>query len=421
MSQLVPALPNGRRPPRPGTARAALGHQRFRRIWLGSFASNVGTWMQTVVLGAYAYDLTGSSGFVGILTFAQLGPLLLLSIPGGVVADAVDRRRWLIGCQTAQLVFVALLAVLVTGTPSRLALGACVLAVGIGNALNAPAWGAALPTLVGPEDLPGAIALNSTMINGSRVIGPALGGLLFPILGAAWVFTLNAVSFLFVIAALVSVRFPPGPARHEEGVRARLVGGFRAARDNPVVARILMTMALFSFFCLPFVGLFPAIAERQLGLESDSLGYGLLYATFGLGACLGALAVGTVLAERLKAGLVRPGLVAFGTSLGVLALVRQPAPAFVVLFVVGALYFGTTTAMLTVLVSTLDDAVRGRVMALWFMAFGGTVPLGALAFGPLLDATSAALVLGVGAVVAVALGWWCDLRWVGKLAMIELV
>lgn len=132
--------------------------------------------MRTVVLGAYAYDLTGSSTYVGVLTFAQLGPLLLLSIPGGVVADLVDRRRWLIGTHLQQLVFAGLLAVLVTRDPSPAALFWCVLAIGIGDALAAPAWGAALPTLVGREDLPGAIALNSVMINGSRVIGPAIAG-----------------------------------------------------------------------------------------------------------------------------------------------------------------------------------------------------------------------------------------------------
>src|SRR5215217_1457053 len=121
-----------------GTARSALDHSEFRLMWLGSFASNIGTWMQTVVLGSYAFKLTGSSVFVGALAFAQLGPLLLLSVVGGLVADAVDRRKLLIAVQSEQLVFALVLAAVVAGSnnPSRVLILACVLAIGIGNALN---------------------------------------------------------------------------------------------------------------------------------------------------------------------------------------------------------------------------------------------------------------------------------------------
>ncbi len=199
--------------------------------------------MQTVVLGSYAYQLTGSSLFVGILAFAQLGPLLLLSIIGGAIADALDRRKLLIILQTEQLVFSLLLAVLVAGSsdPSKVLIVGCVLAIGIGNALNAPAWGAVLPSLVGERDLGAAISLNSTMINGSRVIGPAAAGLLYPILGPAWIFTMNAATYVFVILALLVVRFPAVHARHRAGHPAtagRYPGGAaeshrRAAADCP--------------------------------------------------------------------------------------------------------------------------------------------------------------------------------------------
>jgi MFS family permease len=394
-----------------GTARSALAHREFRLMWLGSFASNIGTWMQTVVLGAYAYELTGSSGFVGALAFAQLGPLLLLSILGGAIADAIDRRKLLVILQAEQLVFSLLLAALVAGSaePSRIAIFGCVLAIGVGNALNAPAWGAVLPSLVGERDLGAAISLNSTMINGSRVIGPAVAGVLYPVLGAAWIFTVNAVTYLFVILALLVVRFPAVPRAAEQGWQ-RLMGGFQVARENPVVGRILIVLALFSLLCLPFVTLFPALAERDLGLASDTLGYGLLYAVFGLGACAGALSIGTVLAAADKMRLARIGLVGFAVAIGAFGLLRVPAPAYPVVFVLGAVYFGTTTAMLTVLQTVLTDEVRGRVMALWFMAFGGMVAVAGLLFGPVLDATSGTVVLGVGAVAAALLGWWCDLR-----------
>jgi MFS family permease len=395
---------------RRGTARAALAHREFRLMWFGSFGSNIGTWMQQVVLGSYAYRLTGSSAFAGLLVFAQLGPLLLLSVIGGLVADVLDRRKLLIWVQAEQGIFSLLLGWMVAASanPSKLALFACVLAVGIGNALNAPAWSAVLPALVGHDDLPGAISLNSTQMNGSRVIGPALAGVLYPIVGAAWIFVMNAVTYLFVIVALLMVRLPAVPRAVEQGW-ARLMMGFRVAREVKVVGRILVTLALFSFFCLPFVGLFAPVAERDLHISSKSLTFGLLYAAFGLGAAIGALSMGTVLADADKKRLVRTGLAAFAVCLFAFGVVPWVGAAFPVVFLLGVVYFGTTTAMMVVLQATLDDQVRGRVMALWFMAFGGTVALAALVFGPVMDATSPEVVLVGGAIVALLLAWWCDL------------
>ena len=190
--------------------------------------------MQTLVLGAYAYDLTGSSAFVGLLTFAQLGPLLLLGLFGGLFADLFDRRLLLITLQIEQAIFSLVLAAIVGfgGEPSRWALFACVFAIGIGNALNLPAWSAVLPSLVGRTDLPGAISLNSTQVNLSRVIGPAIAGVLYPIVGPSWIFVTNAATYLFVVAALLSVRFPAVPRSASKGWD-NLVLGLRVAREQP--------------------------------------------------------------------------------------------------------------------------------------------------------------------------------------------
>jgi MFS family permease len=397
--------------PRPGTARAAFAHRDFRRMWIGSFGSNIGSWMQQVVLASYAFRLTGSAAFVGLLGFAQLGPLMLLSIPGGVVADMVDRRRWLVGLQTAMALLSLGLAALVAGAgdPPLAALFALVLGIGIANALNAPAWSAVVPKLVPARDLPGAISLNSTMINGTRVIGPAIGGLLYPLLGPAWIFVINAATFAFIIGALLTIRFPVIPRATETGWR-RVSAGFRAAREDRVVGRLLLVLPVFSFFCLPFVSLFAALAEIDLGMNSKSLAYGLLYAAFGLGAAAGSLAVGTILARVDKRLLVRFGFLGFAATLLAFGLLRAPAPAYPVVFALGACYFGTTTSMLTIVQMRVDDAVRARVMALWFMGFGGTVPIGGLVFGPLLDATDGTVVLAVGAAVAVGLSFAADLR-----------
>ena len=393
-----------------GTARAALAHRNFRIVFWGSFASRLGTWMQHVTLGAYALELTGSATFLSLILFAQLGPMLFLPVLGGALADLVDRRRLLIAAQAEQLLGTAVLAVLVAGgEPSQGALLAVVGVIGVGAAIHAPAYDAVLPALVGRADLAGAVSLNSTQMNLARVTGPALGGLVFAGFGAAAVFALNAITYLFVIAALVAVRIPPLVRADENGRWARLSGGFGVARRDPLVRRCLVTMAAFALFCMPFIGQMPTLASRNLGIEPSSVAYGLLYTCFGLGAAVGAGSIGTFLAARPKEQLVRVGLVAFAGALAVLALLRSPLPAYPVILVVGFCYFGTVTSLAVVLQQRLDDAVRGRVMALWTMAFGGTIPLGLLAAGPLVETFSISWVMGYGVVAALALAAYANL------------
>jgi MFS family permease len=402
--------------PRPGgSARAALGHRNFRVLFWGSFASSIGTWMQHVTLGAYALELTGSPSFLGLVLFAQLGPMLALSAVGGALADVVDRRRLLLAAQTEQMLATAALAILVArGDPSEAALLAVVTLIGIGSAFHQPTYGAVLPTLVGREHLAGAVALNSTQMNAARVIGPALGGVAFAAFGAAAVFGLNALSYVFAIGALLVVRIPP--VEVEVGAATgwrRLVGGVDVARRDPVIRRCLVTMAAFAFLCLPFIGQMPTVAARNLGIDPSSAPYGLLYTCFGLGAIGGAASMGTVLARHAKEPLVRLGLLGFAASLAVFALLRSPGPAYPVVLVVGFVYFATVTSLSIVLQERLADAVRGRVMALWTMAFGGVIPLGHLVAGPLVERTSISLVMGYGVVAAVALAAYADLSAAG--------
>jgi MFS family permease len=346
---------------------------------------------------------------VGVLVFAQLGPLLALSIPAGVIADRFDRRKWLMAMQLVQLVFSAALAPLVAADAPMWSIVAVALGVGAGNALNAPAWSAMLPSLVDPADLSGAISLNSTMINGSRVIGPIIVAIVSPFgVTTAQFFLVNAVTYLFVIVALASVHLPAArDVEHGRGF-ASLTAGLRIARSKPAVQRLLVSLATFSFLSLPYVGLFPAVAELNFGIDEESAAYKWLYATWGLGACLGGLAIGTIFVGRDKRRLVRRGFAAFAVALVAFAVAREPIGAFTSGFVLGFAYFGTTTSMLTIVQSRLADHERGRVMALWFMSFGGTVPLGNLAFGPVIDAVGARLVLVGGAAWALWLAWWCD-------------
>lgn len=399
----------------PGSARAALSHRSFRSVWLGTFASNIGTWMQNIALGVFAYQLTHSATYVALLGFAQLGPLFLLSIVGGALADVVDRRRLLIACQVEQLVFSLALAWAASRAhPSTGLVFVCVLAVGIGNALNAPAFTAVLPTLVPRRDLPGAVSLQSVQMNLSRVIGPAIGGLLLPWVAAWGIFVINAATYGFAIYVVAVASLPrrrpaTAVAAGDSGVR-RVLGGLAVARRDPLVRYCLVTIFSISFFCLPFIGLMPVVAARDLHINPAGAVYGGLYALFGLGAALGAISVGTVFVALPRTLLIRLGLLGFGCALAVFGLLGEIWVAYPVVLAVGFAYFVTVTSLSTALQAHIADEIRGRVMALWIMGFGGTVPLGLLLGGALATATSVRDVVVGGAVVALALGAFAWVR-----------
>src|SRR3954470_13204435 len=195
------ALVDGDVPYQRGTAAAAIRNRNFRIVYIGTFSSNIGTWMQNVILGKYALDLTHSGFFGGLLYFGQLGPLLFLSMMGGLLADRVDRRRLLVSLQVVQgLLSFALAAVAWSANPSHVLIVVIVFAIGIANALGAPGLSAILPTLVPREDLTGAVALMSVQMNLSRVIGPAIGAAIYARLGAGPVFVINAGTYLFAVA-----------------------------------------------------------------------------------------------------------------------------------------------------------------------------------------------------------------------------
>jgi MFS family permease len=387
----------------PGSARAALAYRDFRLIWGGAFASNVGTWMQNVALGVFAFQLAHSAGYVSLLGFAQLGPLLALAMVGGALADVVDRKVLLIICQLEQMVMSAVLAwVAASGHPSKVLVFVVVVLVGIGNAINAPTFSSVLPTLVGRRDLPGAVSLQSVQMNVARVIGPAVGGLLIPVVGVGGIFALNAVTYVFAIGPLLVVPLPRVAAAANSGLQ-RIAQGIRIARQDDLIRQCLTIIATLSFFCLPFIGLMPVLAARNLGIDPESSLYGGLYALFGLGAAAGAVSVGTVFVSQPRRRLVRVGLGAFALSLLAFALVRSAEAAYPVALIVGFTYFVTVTSLSTALQEHIADEVRGRVTALWIMGFGGTIPLGLLAAGAVASASNITVVLLIGAAVAALL------------------
>lgn len=388
----------------PGGARAALGYQGFRRVYIGSIGSNVGTWMQNVVLAAYANYLTDSATFVGIIVFAQLGPLLFVSLIGGSLADRFDRKKLLIIVSLQQAAFAFALAMVARDPdPNKVLLVGIVFAIGIGQAIAGPTFASVLPSLVARRDLPGAVSLTSANMNLSRMVGAMLGAFVYAQWGVAWVFAANAMTYFFIIAGVSTVDIPkPEPAIDGISGWRRVVSGFGIARRDPVITRVLVTLVVFSFCCLVFVVQMPDVADN-FGIDERSTLYGMLYSTFALGAMTGALSVGSVFVRHDLVRLVRIGLIGFAATLTAFALWRHPAPAFPTAFLVGFFYFLVITSLSTVLQQRLDNNNRGRVMAIWIMGFGGTVPIGSLVAGPIIERTSMTDVMLFGVLVALAL------------------
>ncbi len=415
LEQADDAQVDGDLPYTPGSARGALSHRAFRSVWLGTFASNIGTWMQNIALGVFAYQLTHSATYVAAIGLAQLGPLFLLAMVGGLLADIVDRKKLLIGCQVEQLAFSLVLAWAASRPhPSALLVFLCVLAIGIGNALNAPVLSAVLPVLVPKRDMPGAVSLQSVQLNLSRVIGPAIGGLLLPVIDAWGIFILNAGTYGFAIYVIARAAMPKVVVAGEQGRPIsgiqRLLGGLAVARADPLVRYCLVTIFSVSFFCLPFIGLMPVIAARDLHINPAGAVYGGLYALFGLGAALGAVSVGTIFVGVDRTFLIRVGLAGFALCLGAFGLVREIWLAYPIVLVVGYAYFVMVTSLSTAIQAHIADEVRGRVMALWIMGFGGTVPFGLMAGGAIASATSVRTVVLGGALAATLIGALAWLR-----------
>ncbi len=388
-----------------GTTMQVLRIKDFRRIFLASFTSSIGRWMQNVALGVFAYELTDSARFTTFIVFAQLFPLLSLSLLGGSLADTVDRRLLLIVTQSWQAVWGLILAWQVTdeqiGKPLLVFI---VLMIGIGQALFAPAFTAVVPSLVGPKNLTAAISLNSMQVNLSRVVGPVIGALLLGPIGLSGIFVINSLTYGLIILVLAITRLPLVRS-NLLSPRDRFFGGLRLARAVPQVGRPLLVMTAFSILCLPFIGLMPVLAERRWGIDAKSTTYGVIYACFGVGNFFGALGAGTVLLRVPKQAVVRISLSCFAVAIAVLSQVTSAGGAAVVLFFVGLSYFIMPTALSTFLQEHLTDEVRGRVMALWILSFGGVISLTNLVSGALVEATSTVFVLMIGAVSALVLAF----------------
>jgi MFS family permease len=395
-----------------GGARAALAHRDFRRMMLGAAASSIGTWMQMAVLGAFAYKLTSSPAFVGIIVFAQLGPFLVVMPFSGVLADTRSRRAIIVIGQIEQAAFSLVLAFIAAQPqPNKVALVVATVCFGIGGSFTTPAWESLMPTLVPRSHMAGAISVHSTQLNLTRVIGPVLGSLLYHEFGAWLVFALNAVSYLFVFVAILSFTPPPlvplgdGP----RGFR-RLIEGVQAVRADLVLRRATLTIAGMALFSLTFATQVPTVAHDILGIDPRSSAYGLFYSSLGLGTVAGAFAIGTFLARRDLRLVVRWMLVVLACGLLVMAVVDSPWLGYPLMVALGFCYMTVSTSLATIVQSEAPDHLRGRVTSLFTMSLAGVLPIGGLIAGLVADATSMRYALGYGAVAALGLAWYARLH-----------
>lgn len=396
--------------PDDGSIGSLLRNRQFTLVLGAAFFSNIGRWMQQVVLGIFAWELTESPSFTTRVIFAQFVPMLFLAVVGGTVADVFDRRKLLIGTQLWQAIGAIVLGIMVfDGDIGRSTLLAVVFLTGIAQAFFGPAFSAVLPSLAGPGNLPQAISINSTQMNASRVIGPAIGAWLATVYDVWLVFVINGVSYLTIITALAFVDLPPARPVPGSAIQ-RLTSGFRIARGAEQIRQPLALMATFALLCLPFIGLMPVIAELSLGVDARSTTYGVLYGVFGFGAVLGAASVSTALRNLDSQTIVRGALAGFAVSLAVLASLRSVTFAYPTVFFLGMFYFTMPTALTTFMQVHLADEIRGRIMALWMVAFGGMVPINNLLSGPAVELTSVTTVLLFGSLVAVFLGVVVRLR-----------
>lgn len=358
-----------------------LRQQLFRALWIASIVSNIGSWIQEVGEGWLMTSLTTSPALVGLLETAVTLPIFLFALPGGALADILDRRRILIFTQSWMLVTAAILGVLsLTGgvTPTVLLLLAFLLS--IGGAMNGPAWQATIPDLVPPPQLSAAIALGSVGFNVARAVGPALGGLVIVASGPWAAFLLNAVSFLGVIIVLVRWK-----REHRESilpaerVASAMRAGLRYVRYSPVLQSVLMRTGVFMIFASAMWATLPFIARHEMGLTA--LQYGMLIGSFGTGAVAGA-GVLAYLRERISMdNLVRTATVFFAGLLMTLAFVRVFLPVCAAMFVGGIAWMAMMSSLNTAALLASPSWVRARSMSVFMLVFMGCFAVGGAAWG----------------------------------------
>ncbi|MEO8648742.1 MAG: MFS transporter [Acidobacteriota bacterium] len=378
----------------------ALRHRNFRLFFAGQFISLTGTWMQGVAQSWLVYRLTGSVVLLGLIGFASQIPVFLLAPIGGAVADNYDRHRLIIITQACAMTLAGILAALtLTGNIEIWHLFVIAVGFGIANAFDIPTRQAFAVDMVGKDDLINAIALNSSMFNGARIVGPAIAGVLVAGVGEGWCFFGNAVSYVAVISGLLMMKITPAAAAVRGSTLNRVAEGFGYVAKTKPVRALLMLLGLVSLTAGPYAVLMPIFADQYLGGGAGTLG--LLMGASGVGALTAAL----VLASRRHVfglgrwvGFACAGL---GVSLILFSISRNFWFSSLALVFVGFSMMTQMSSSNTLVQAMIPDHLRGRVMSVYSMMFMGMAPLGALAAGTLAGRIGAPQTVAIGGAVCV--------------------
>ncbi|MGP0019713.1 MAG: MFS transporter [Candidatus Sulfotelmatobacter sp.] len=407
--------------PRWQAAGRALRHRNFQLFFSGQLISLIGTWMQTVAQSWLVYRLTGSGLKLGAVGFASQIPVFLFAPIGGIVADRSNRRHVVIGTQIASMLLAFVLAALTLTHRVQVwhVFGLAAL-LGVVNAFDIPGRQSFLVDMVGREDLMNAIALNSSMFNGARVVGPAVAGILVARLGEGWCFFANGVSYLAVIAGLLLMNVhAPARVSTKTSPWVHIKEGFQFVNRTAPIRALMILLGLVSVVGMPYAVLMPIFADKVLGahggqefallIGSHDLGavrLGILMGAAGVGALLGALTL------ALRSGLKGLGrwvsvcCAGFGVSLMLFSFSKSFWLSVLLLLPVGYFIMLQMASSNTLIQAMVPDALRGRTMAVYSMMFMGMGPVGALLGGALSDRLNAPLTVAIGGFASVMGAWW---------------
>ncbi|MEO8462414.1 MAG: MFS transporter [Chloroflexota bacterium] len=386
----------------------ALRHRNYRLFFFGQLISLVGSWMQSVAQGWLVLQLTGDPFWLGVTFAAQFAPVLLLGLFGGVIADGLPKRRTLIATQTASMLLALLLFVLaVTNVVTVAHVIVIGLVLGVVNAVDMPTRQSFAVEMVGRDDVGNAVALNSAVFNGARIVGPAVAGLAIGAAGVSSAFLINGLSFLAVIVAylrmsdadLLGSPPPPRPTT-AAAVKVQLREGLSYVRSTPTVLAPIVVVGLVATFAMNFNVLIPPLAKDVL--QVGATGFGFLMAASGVGSLLAALSI--AFARRNRIALLGLGAILNGAAQLVLAASGSLGLSMIAMFAAGLGAIAMAATANTAIQLTVPDALRGRVMSVYATVFAGSTPVGALVAGFLASSIGVPQAIAIGAVLSVLTG-----------------
>ena len=389
----------------------ALNHRDFRLFISGQLISQIGTWMQSVAQSWLVLELTNSPFRLGLISALQYGPMLCLSFVAGAIADRLPKRRVIVATQTALMCQAFVLAFLAwTGHVRYWHVAILATCYGLANTLDMPTRQSFVVEMAGKDDLTNAIALNSAMVNGARMVGPAVAGLLVDRYGVAPAFALNGLSFVAVILALLAMR-AEGLPRQEKGttVREEIAAGIRYAVHMPLVALVLSLLLTVSLFVINHTVMVPLLARDVLRVGAH--GFGLLMAALGTGAIIGALTLGALVKGRPSLSLIIGAAVIASSLTLLLAGIRSFWTAMIVLTLVGLSQIVFLASSNTTLQMVVPDRMRGRIMSLYAFVWVGVTPIGSLFVGTIAEWFGVAVAYAAGGGVGLACIVGLGLMW----------